>query len=395
MIFSKQTVKILKLSIPAALNSLLDMLMVLADLIMVGSLGASAIAGVGLGLQSVGFLYAFLSIFYVGTNAIVSRKFGAKEFNTISHILFSVGISAFFISLPIGVLLFLFNDVFLSLLGAKGEILHLSSNYLQIISIMLPAVFVKYVLVSGFNATGDTKTPFKTKLLSSSLNLFLNYILIFGHFGFEPLGVRGAAIATVVATFFELFIYFYIFFKTFFVEKLTYDKDFVRKVFKIGIPAGWERILTFGSYLLFTSIIARIGDSVLAGYQIGLRIEGLAFMPGVGFTIAAMSLVGQSIGAKNYQKAYTDAIHTLKIASVFMGSLGIVMILFPQFLSSFFTNDQNVIKQSSLYLQIIGFSQIPLAFTFVLSGSIRGLGKTKTTLKINLFSLFAVLLTGW
>jgi len=238
MIFSKQTVKILKLSIPAALNSLLDMLMVLADLIMVGSLGASAIAGVGLGLQSVGFLYAFLSIFYVGTNAIVSRKFGAKEFNTISHILFSVEVSAFFISLPIGVLLFLFNDAFLSLLGAKGEILHLSSNYLQIISIMLPAVFVKYVLVSGFNATGGTKTPFKTKLLSSSLNLLLNYVLIFGHFGFEPLGVRGAAIATVVATFFELFIYFYIFFKTFFIEKLTYNKDFVRKVFKIGIPAG-------------------------------------------------------------------------------------------------------------------------------------------------------------
>ncbi len=72
----------------------------------------------------------------------------------------------------------------------------------------------------------------------------------------------------------------------------------LKRALKVGIPASFERSLTFGSFMLFTVIIAHYGTEVLAGYQIGLRVEGLAFMPGIGFTIAAMALMGQGLGAK-------------------------------------------------------------------------------------------------
>jgi len=389
-IFSPKTKKILSLSIPVALNSFLDMLNVLIDMTMVGSLGAIAIAAVGLSLQTIGFLYATLTIFYVGTNAFVSRKYGAKKFEEIRATVYSIALIAFVLSIPASFVFYFFNHFFLTLLGAKAEILSTSHEYLNVLSLMLPIVFVKYTITSSFNAIGNTKTPFYIKIISALINLFLNYALIFGHFGFAALGVKGAAIATVSANVFEILIYLYLFFLTnkLYCGKLVFLYHNAKEALKIGLPTSIERILTFGSYLIFTSIIARIGNEVLAGYQIGLRVEGLAFMPGIGFTIAAMTLVGQNIGAKEYQNAYIEAIHTLKIASIFMGSLGIVMILFPKILILPFSNNEEVIKEAALYLRVVGFSQIPLAFTFVLSGSLRGLRETKTTMKINVSSLW-------
>jgi len=84
------------------------------------------------------------------------------------------------------------------------------------------------------------------------------------------------------------------------------------RALKVGIPASFERTLTFGSFMLFTVIIAHYGTEVLAGYQIGLRVEGLAFMPGIGFTIAAMALMGQGLGAKKPLQAKEDVLLVLK-----------------------------------------------------------------------------------
>jgi Na+-driven multidrug efflux pump len=121
---------------------------------------------------------------------------------------------------------------------------------------------------------------------------------------------------------------------------------------------------------------------------VGLRIEGIAFMPGFGFAIAGMALVGQNIGAKNHDKAYNMGIISGRIAYVFMGSVGVLLILFPEFLVSFFTKDLATISVASKYLILVGLAQIPLAIMFVYSAALRGAGATKTTLKINVSSLW-------
>jgi Na+-driven multidrug efflux pump len=142
------------------------------------------------------------------------------------------------------------------------------------------------------------------------------------------------------------------------------------------------------SFLVFVSIITSYGTAELAGYQVGLRIEGIAFMPGFGFAIASMALVGQNIGAKNFDKAYNMGIISGRIAYIFMGLVGVVMILFPEFLVSLFTHDKLTIFIASQYLILVGLAQIPLAIMFVYSASLRGAGATKTTLKINVTSLW-------
>ncbi|MEA1954275.1 MAG: MATE family efflux transporter [Campylobacterota bacterium] len=384
--------KILKISIPAALNSLMDMLQVITDLIMVGRISAFAVAAVGLGLQSLMFVFALLTLLHVGTSALLSRFIGADRIKRASMGLATLLRFAFFLSLPVMLAWYYLASNIYVWFGTAPEVVALGVGYVQMLTWMMPFVFMKLVFVSALNAAGDTKTPMKVKIGSILLNVILNYLLIFGHLGFPELGVLGAAVGTVIVNILEFIVYviLYIRAKTPYIPLWHYSKSLLSRALKVGIPASFERALTFGSFMLFTVIIARYGTEVLAGYQIGLRVEGLAFMPGIGFTIAAMALMGQGLGAKKPGQAREDVLLVLKYTVGFMFFLSFFMVLIPEKIVWLFTDDAQTIKEASLYLRIVGLSQIPLAFNFVLSGALRGAGDSKRTLKINLTSLWFV-----
>jgi len=384
--------KILKISIPAALNSLMDMLQVITDLIMVGRISAFAVAAVGLGLQSLMFVFAVLTLLHVGTSALLSRFIGAGKIKRASTGLSTLLRFAFMLSLPVMAAWYYLASNIYVWFGTAPEVVALGADYVQMLTWMLPFVFMKLVFVSALNAAGDTKTPMKVKIGSIILNVILNYLLIFGHFGFPELGVLGAAVGTVIVNMLEFVIYviLYLKHKTPYIPVWHYSKSLLARALKVGIPASFERALTFGSLMLFTVIIAQYGTESLAGYQIGLRVEGLAFMPGIGFTIAAMALMGQGLGANKPEQAREDVLLVLKYTAGFMFFLSFFMIFMPEKIVWFFTDDAQTIEQASLYLRIVGLSQIPLAFNFVLSGALRGAGDSKKTLKINLTSLWFV-----
>jgi len=388
----KKHKKILKLSIPSAINSLLDMLQVITDLIMVGRISAFAVAAVGLGLQSLMFMFAVLTLLHVGTSALLSRLVGAGQMKRASVGLSTLLRFALVLSLPFGLLWFFFSSQLYIWFGTASEVARLGGDYVQILTWMMPFVFMKLVFVSALNAAGDTHTPMKVKIVSILLNIILNYLLIFGHYGFPELGVMGAAVGTVIVNILEFMVYvlLYVKQKTPYIPAWHYSKRLLVRALKVGVPASIERSLTFGSFMLFTAVIAHYGTEALAGYQIGLRVEGLAFMPGIGFTIAAMALMGQGLGAKKPQQAREDVMLILKYTSGFMFFLSFFMIFMPEKMAGLFTDDAQTIEEASLYLRIVGVSQIPLAFNFVLSGALRGAGDTKRTLKINLLSLWFV-----
>jgi putative MATE family efflux protein len=384
--------KILKISLPAAFNSLLDMLQVITDLIMVGTLSAFAVAAVGIGLQSLMFVFAVLTLFHVGTNALISRFYGAGKMNRASLALSTLYLFAFGLSLLVAPLWYFGSSELYVLFGVSNEVRELGQSYVQILTLMMPFIFVKLVFITALSATGDTKTPMFVKLVSIVLNIGLNYLLIFGHFGFPTLGVQGAGVATVMVNMLELMVYVFLYSrkKMPFEPMIRFSKKLLTRALKVGLPASYERSLTMGSFMLFTAIIADYGTEVMAGYQIGLRIEGLAFMPGIGFTIAAMALMGQGLGAKRPEQSREDVLLVLKYAIGLMFFLSFFMIFTPEFFVAFFTNDAQTIQEASLYLKIVGLSQIPLAFNFVLSGALRGAGDSKRTLRINLTSLWFV-----
>lgn len=395
--------RVMKLSLPAALGAFVDMLQVLIDLVMVGRLEVAATAAVGIGLQFTGLFYTIMGILYVGSNALMSRFLGGGEEAQASRVFSTFLLLSLALAVPAVVLAATFADLPFWLMNAGGRVGELGETYLFVLAFALPAMMINQIVFSAFSAHADIRTPLKIKIAMSFLNMAISYVLIFGAFGLPGFGVGGAAAGTVAAVWLESLIYARLMLakKHPFAFLWVFDRELTARGLKVGIPAGIERLLTYGSFLIFTRIIADFGTAVMAGYQVGLRIEGLAFMPGIGFTIAAMALTGRQLGAKKPEEAEKDALFTALSAGVLMGLAGLLMVIFAHPLMAVFSDDAEAIAEGALYLQIVGLSQVPLGVAFVLSGAFRGAGDSRTSLKINLLSMWffriipAVALAVW
>lgn len=381
--------RVLGLAIPAALKHLLEILQLLVDMLMVGSLGVAALAAVGLSMQFLMMIQALMSLYVVGANAIISRYIGSGRSYRASMMLYGAGIVAGALSILVSVLGYYGSEYFFTLMGAEPTVIRFGSDYLTILSLGMALIFLDALAFSALSAAGDTKSSLYIKMVSVVLNGYLNYLFIFGHAGFEAMGIKGAAYATLCAYAFNLAIYGWLLYRGKILKLIPrVPWNDLRRMIRIGLPAVYERFIGVASFLLFVGMIASYGTHSLAGYQVGLRIEAIAYMPGFGFSVAAMALVGQYIGAKKEEDAYKAGILSSQIAMMFMGSIGLLLVIFPEMLVRVFTKDLVTIQEASLYLRLVGLAQIPLAITFVISGALRGAGATKTTLKISMLSLW-------
>lgn len=382
--------RVLHLAIPAALKHFLDIVQILIDMLMVGALGVAALAAVGLSMQFMMVIQAVMTFYAVGSSALISRYIGSGRVHRASAVVF-VGLwVAVAGSLIVGAIGWSFSADFFRWMGSSEEVIALGSGYFGILSLGMGLIFLDTLAYSALSAAGDTRTSLFIKIASAFLNAGLNYLFIFGHAGFEAMGVEGAAYATVCAYGFSVVIYGWLLIRKGGVLGIypIFSLSDLKKMIAIGTPAAIERVVGVTSFLLFVMMIASQGTEALAGYQIGLRIEALAFMPGFGFSVAAMVLAGQYIGSRQYDHAYESGVLSAKIAMVFMGSVGIILFTIPEILIRFFTNDSATIDQAALYLRLVGIAQIPLALTFVLSGALRGAGATKLSMQISIGSLW-------
>ena len=387
---SSDTRKVFSIAIPAALKHLVDILQIFIDMIMVGMVSISALAAVGMSMQFMMIINVLMTLYVVGGNALISRFIGQGRKRRASALLYSLSIFAALLSVLVTIGGYIGSEYIYAMMGADPDVVEQGSLYFKIISLGMVVIFIDTLLYNALSAAGDTKNSLYIKLFSSAINAFLNYVFIFGHYGFDAMGIEGAAYATVISYCFNVLAYYILLKKQH--SKLNLipiirAKDLIR-AWHVGWGAALDRGVSSISFLFFVAIIAAYGTVELAGYQVGLRIEGIAFMPGFGFAIAATALVGQSLGSKDKAKAYNMGIISGRIAYVFMGSVGLFLILFPEFLVGFFTKDVATIAVASYYLILVGLAQIPLAIMFVYSGALRGAGATKTTLKVNVISLW-------
>ena len=383
---------VLRLALPAAFKHLLDILQLLIDMIMVGMINVAALAAVGMSMQFMMVINVVMTLYIVGGNAVISRLIGERRKHRASSLLFTLAVFAVAISIPI-TLVGYFNAENLYLwMGAEQSLASYGRDYFEVIMIGMPLIFLDALMYNALSAAGDTKSSLYIKMISAVVNLTLNYLFIFGHGGFEPMGIAGAAYATIISYALNNVIYLFLLNKK--SAKLHLIRHFSKielvRVLEVGKHAALDRLMSVSSFILFVWVITAYGTAAVAGYQVGLRIEGLAFMPGFGFAIAAAALVGQNLGAKKIEASYITGLYAIKIAAVFMGLLGLILALFPAFFISFFTQDIPTIASASIYLQLVGISQVPLAMTFVINGALRGAGATKTTLRVNVTSLWVL-----
>ena len=368
----------------------MDILQILIDMLMVGVISTAALAAVGMSMQFMMVINVLMTLYVVGGSALISRFIGQGRKKRASALLYALVIFAIVLSFFVSLGGYFGSELIYELMGSEADVVEQGALYFEILSLGLVLIFIDNLLYNALSAAGDTKSSLYIKLVSAGINAGLNYILIFGHFGFPALGIEGAAYATIIAYLFNVIAYYIL------IKKLNSKLDFfpivrvkdIIRVLKVGWSAALDRGISSLSFLVFVSIITAYGTAELAGYQVGLRIEGIAFMPGFGFAIAGMALVGQNIGAKQFEKAYDMGVVSGRMAYIFMGSVGVVLILIPEYLVSFFTKDVLTIAVASKYLILVGLAQIPLAIMFVYSAALRGAGATKTTLYINVSSLW-------
>ena len=394
--------KLWELVWPAILANISQTLVNLVDMMMVGQLGSLAIASVGLGAQFAWFMMPLMFAVSTGVLALVARFVGAKDFK-MANLALEQGIYlAFLMGVPVMMVGLFFGDDALRIMGASEEVIRLGYEYIRIYFLFYPINFMGFAAFSALRGAGDTRTPMKLSILTNVLNVLLNYLLIFGKFGFPRLEVKGAALASGLSIAVAFIVGLFLFLSDKLVLKLRpsfrFDIDMIRRILRIGIPATIERIVFSIYNFIYISIVTRFGTVALAAHQVGLRVESIAYMPAFGFNIATSALVGQSLGEGNPEKAEKVVYESLKMVTAFMGVMAVILIVFPEYLvMPFITkSDPNywqVIHLATIYLMIVGISEIPLGWMCVLSGALRGAGDTKSPLYVTAVSklLFRIL----
>lgn len=386
--------RILNIAIPSGLQGAFDMLSVLIALFFLGNISPLNFTALGLGANYVIVFYPLSAVFGVGTNVLMARRFGAKNYVEMNVIYSTMTYASLLFSIPILLIAFLCIPAYLNSLNIKPELYHLTYSYVSLTIFALPAIIIKNVLISGFAAIGDTKRPFYIKIVLTCLSILGYIVLIDGKFGFPRLELFGAAIVTLTISYLELIALLVLpkIVQTTMALKMQWNSTFLRNALKIGIPTSIERAFTICSLnivLIFVGYYADIyHNSAMTGFQAGTKIEGFSFVPGFGFMVAVMSLMGQSIGAKNYKLGEEYTKIGAILASIILAICGLCLAIFAKPLSNIFIEKDSIAVQISIaYLIAVGFSQIPLILCFVYDGALRGAGFSKIPLFINVSSI--------
>jgi len=383
--------KILILAVPIILSNLLYTLQNVVSLLLVSPLGKEAVAGVGFGSTLLWFVYATMATVYTGVNVLTAQLVGAGQ--KAGRFLTSGVMLSFLFSLPMVGFGEAFIRLFLNLFNTPQEVVKTALLYLEPIFYLLPFTFITNTFNGAFNGLGRTKVVLYATIFTTATNILLALLLIYGKCGFPKLGVKGAGWAVALAESFAVFVYLPFVLREDFINPLR-DKKFsgrdLFRLLKIGLPTGVERSIMSFSYNVFIGLVAVCGTTVLAAFQIGLRIEAVSFTVGMAFAFVSTTLVGQNFGAKNPYGVKEGTKYTLFVAISVMTILGGFIALSSPTLVHLFTSDPQVEHWAVRYLWIIAISQPLMAVIFVLSGAIRGLGKTQIPLIVNISNFWLV-----
>ena len=385
--------EILYLAIPAVGEMTLYMMIWIFDTMMIGKYGGQlAVSSVGLSTE---IIYSFFNIIIaVGVStaltSLISRAIGSKDYKK-AEIIANAGIKiAVVLALIFFSLLFFVPDKILNLAGATKEMLPLATRYAKISSFSFFLLTLSSTTNGIFRGIKDTKTSLYVAGSINIVNLFLDYVLIFGNFGFPEWGITGAAVATVAGNFIGILLQWSRLKKLpFKISLFSYvSKKDIWEIIRFAVPSGLQEANFSLSRLLGLTFILSLGTTAFAANQIGIAIEAISTMPGWGVAIACTALVGHSIGENNPNKSQEYTLYSTIIASIFMGILACFFFFIHKTLVSFFINKQeiDVIKIGAICLQVAAFEQIPIAIVTVLGSYFKGIGNPKTPFYVSFFT---------
>lgn len=383
---------IAKFAAPMLLGNLFQQIYHFVDRIIVGNLiGKEALAATGASFPLIFALISFVIGISAGGTIVISQYFGAKDYDRVRRAIDTIYIFVFVCSIAITIIGVSFSRWVFQLTKLPDDIVPQAVIYFN--------TFISgTILLFGFNGTsailrglGDSKTPLVFLVFSTITNIVLDIVFI-KYFNW---GIRGAALATVVAqggAFVSAIIYLnrnHHLVKLY-ITKLVFDKEIFVKSFRIGLPSGFQQTFVALGMIALFSIVNQFGTDVVAAYSVAGGIDSLAMQPAMNFGQALSTFVGQNIGAGKTSRVRSGLVATITLSSVTSIIVAVVILFFRSELMMLFTKDANVIGIGNHYLLIVSSCYVIFSIMFSINGVLRGAGDTLVPMFFTLIALWGV-----
>lgn len=373
--------ELLHFAIPLAISMITVALNTLVDTWFISRLGTTQLAAVPMA----GMVYFLFWVLMMGLMrsviAFSGREYGAGNYKNIGNILAQYHWLAL-TGLPIMMCAIQLWPLF-SWLSALSDAVDVDAwTYLSIRAWETPFSLLVILYSSFYQSIGNSRLPMIIAIISLLLNVLLDYALIFGNFGLPAMGVAGSALATVLANILVAVFYLSVSQRASIKHKFNirlYQKPNGSKILdllRIGLPQGMGDFTELLAWTGLILIIGRLGESALASNNIALQVTHLIFLPGLALGIASASYMGRFLGAAQADHALQSTMKCLKLAVLYMGSMGIPLWFFGETIAQQFSHDPVVISQAALLFKIMALYQVFDGIGIVYRSTLGGAGDT-------------------
>lgn len=380
---------ILKLALPAIAGLSTQMVVSLTDAAMVGRLEEAtyALAAMGIGVLATWALISFFSSLATGTHVIVARRYGEADYDGCSLALTNSLVIGFLIGIIIAALGVFYSYKIADFFAADKMVGLYAGDYLHYRLMGIPFFLISVSYRGFYFGISKTKIFMFSGAITNLLNIFFNYIFIFGNLGAPRMGIAGSGFASTLATSFDFIFYTTVLMLPAYRNKFHPFRNFrikwelLKKIYRISLPVSFQNVFILVGFLLFIIITGLIGTQQQAASQAVVSTMFISFLPSFGFGIAVQTLVGNNLGSGKFHLAKIYGFETAKIATYYTLILGVIFLSIPGIVLLIITNNVSIIGMAKPILRIAGFAQIFYAVGVVLANGLQAAGKTFFVMK--------------
>jgi multidrug resistance protein, MATE family len=382
-----KTKQILTLATPIILGMLSHNLIDLVDIAMIGVKGDASLAAVGLGGFLIFFFMSSLIGISSGVQTITARRLGEKKLGELAEALTAGFKLMLLFGIPLCIIGYLGAPIFFSLLNNDPEVISIATPYFRY-RILGVVFYTCNFLFRGYWNGIKRPTVYLMILVTTHLcNMFLNWVLIFGHLGAPEMGVAGAGLASTLSIMLGTVLYFssgYILIKNQgFLNRFFGLKRTTLSLIKLGVPISIRQCLFAFSLLMIYYIIGLLGTTELAIANVLIQLLLFLLLPGIGFGIASHTLVSHALGENNREAAKAWAFDVIKLACVSIFSMGLLILCIPEFIIGIFIHNPDTVKIAVPLLRLDAITIWAEVAGLVIIHSLYGSGDTKQVMLIS------------
>ena len=392
----RETAALWRLAWPIIVGQLANVGMSVADVAMAGHASAQDLAGVALGVSVWNMVIITLMGIMMAVNPVVAHHVGARELDRIPHVVRQALWKSLFLGLLAALLMQASAQLF-EHMALEPLTRDVAVGFVQITSFALPA-FSAYRVLYGYSASlGQTKPMMVVALLALACNIFINWLLVFGHWGFAPQGGLGCAWSTLICVWVNLGgLLWWMWRSPAFASTWPFAQwewphlPQMRSLLKMGLPIGVTYFAETSAFALIALLVARFGSEQVAAHQIALNFTSLIFMVPLSLGVAVLTRVGQALGAGRPEEARFRAWVGVGSGLGFavLSAAGIALLRTP--IASLYTADPAVVTLAAQLLLLAAVFQLSDAAQVVTAGAIRGYKITRAPMWVQMVAFWVV-----